>query len=318
MTFRRIGSRVLRKVFSSQMELRDLRREHQRKLAELQKNTELTHEQWVEKVKSQYKHATGHELNLENPKRFTEKIQWRKLYENDPRYSALADKYAVREYVREKIGEEYLIPLLGVWDSAEKIRFWKLPNSFVLKTNNASGTNIIVKDKQAIDKATVREVLSFWLRMPFWAKTGELHYKAITPRIIAEKNMLSENANDLLDYKFYCFSGKPVFCQIISDRFSEEHIDFYDMQWRHQDFIGLNPKCKNSPNRHKKPACFDEMKSVTERLSESFPFVRVDLYEVDGKPFFGEMTFTPASGNGVFSPDIWDYHLGELWKEDKQ
>lgn len=174
--------------------------------------------------------------------------------------------------------------------------------------------NLIVNDKHDIDKQETIEQLSFWLKIPFWSISGELHYKKIPPKIIAEKNMLPYEEKDLADYKFFCFGGLPLFCQVITNRKDDEHIDFFDMDWHHQSFIGLNSKSTNSPLKIPSPNCFDEMKRLATSLAQGFDFVRVDLYEIDGRVYFGEMTFTPGSGMGCFDPDEWDYKLGSFWK----
>lgn len=289
---------------------------HKYQLQAIDQYREMTEEEIVVKITEQYESSTGHTLHLDNPQRFTEKIQWRKAFDRDPVYSRISDKYAVHEWVKKKIGEEYLIPLLGVWESEKDIDFKSLPQQFVLKTNNASGTNTIVTDKSKIDKRIVRENYRFWLQYPFGFNTMELHYNAIKPLIIAEKFMVQPGSNDLTDYKFFCFDGNPMYCQVITDRRDAECIDFFDMEWSHQiyKFNNLNNKGK----KIQKPENYNEMIYLSRVISKGFSFVRVDFYEIDGKIYFGEMTFTPASGLNVFSPDDWDYRLGELWDINKQ
>ena len=311
MTYRHFAGQILRKLFTYRMTVRD----HKIKLERVQPNVHLTREQWIDEIKEQYKDKTGHELDLEHPKRYTEKIQWRKLYDNDPLYSVLADKYAVREWVKEKIGEEYLIPLLGVWDKAEDIDFSLLPDSFVLKTNNAYNTNIIVRNKKDIKKKYVIEQLNHWLAFPFWAKSGQFHYKDIPPRIIAEKFMHCEGMDDLVDYKFLCFHGKPYCCTVEVDRYHGHKQLVYDSDWNPQGWRINEFEAYNGSME--KPAQLEAMLALVETLCEGFSHVRVDLYLVDQKIYFGEMTFTPGSGFVSIIPDEYDYILGEQWTIDQ-
>ena len=266
-----------------------------------------------------YQKKTGNELDLCSPKRLTEKIQWRKLNDRDPIYSKLSDKYFVRDWVKSKIGEEYLVPLLGHWKRFNEIDFSKLPDQFVLKTNNASHTVIIVKDKKCFMRHmwAAKKRIEYWLRMPFAYTEGlELHYLNIEPQIIAEELLCPENGkHDLEDYKFHCFNGEPVLCQVIGERTKGETIDFFDMEWNHMSV--RRPPYPNAENTDK-PINFEEMKHIAEKLSRGFQYVRVDLYEQGGKIYFGEMTFTPASGMMRFAPDEWDYKLGKLWNINTQ
>lgn len=262
-----------------------------------------------------YKQKTGRVLDLEDPHRFTEKIQWRKLYDRDPIYTKLSDKFTVREWVSSKIGEEHLVPLLGVWDHFSDIDFETLPNQFVLKTNNASHTNIIVDNKKMFlkTKESAKRRMEYWLKTPFAFLIGlELQYQAIKPRILAEQYLVPElGKKDLTDYKFFCFSGVPYLCQVIGNRSVGETIDFYDEKWEHVSIS--RPPYPNASDLQPKPSKYEEMLSIASELSKGFAFVRVDLYEYKDKVFFGEMTFTPANGMMIFKPDEWDYKLGSLW-----
>ena len=260
-----------------------------------------------------YSERSNRPLHLDAPVRLTEKIQWRKIYDESPVYTMLSDKYACRAWVEKKIGKEYLVPLLGVWDKFEDINPSALPEQFVLKTNNGCRTNLVVTDRSELDWDKAQKSFQKWLKMPFWCFNYEPHYRAIEPKIIAEEFLPSNMESGLTDYKFYCFSGAPVFCQVITGRTSTECIDFFDMEWKHCSFVGLNPKCKNAPLPIPKPEQFEELKEVARKLSEGFAFVRVDLYNTNGKVYFGEMTFTPSGGYGGFNPDEWDERLGNLW-----
>lgn len=269
----------------------------------------LKPEQYERELELWYRKRTGKILNLKAPKTFNEKIQWMKLYDSMPLKTQLADKYLARDWVKEKIGEEYLIPLLGVWDSFDEINFDKLPNQFALKTNHGSGWNVIVKDKATFNKAEAKSKFDQWIRKNYAFVGLELHYKDIQPKIIAEQYI--ENAEGLIDYRFYCFNGKPV--QVWVDIYSgmPQHMrSIFDMEW--------NPvpmKCTwpdGGELLSKEPENFQEMKTLAQKLSKDFSFIRVDFFEVDGKIYVGEMTFTPMNGSGVFEPSHWDRTLGDL------
>lgn len=311
---RQFVGHILRKLFPARMEVLDKKRSNKEKLKRIQGNVHLTKEQWIETIKEQYKNKTGNELDLEQPQRYTEKIQWSKLYDDNPLYSVLADKLMVREWVKEKIGDEYLIPLLGVWDKAEDIDFNHLPDSFVLKTNNASATNIIVRNKKEINKNLIIEQLNHWLVYPFWAKWGEFHYKDICPKIIAEKFIQSERTDDLTDYKFICFNGEPYCCTVEIDRYHGHKQVVYDMDWKPQSWR-IN-SFESFTGSIEKPLQFEKMLSLVKTLCEGFSHVRVDLYLIRQEIFFGEMTFTPGSGYVNFIPDEYDFILGEQWALD--
>ena len=303
MTVRHIAGVIIRKVFpgliefrNSQKEFQKLRIEHADSLSQIRKNTELSREEWIEKIKAQYKQAMGCELNLDNPSKLTEKIQYRKLFEHNPLYAKLTDKYAAREWVKEQIGEEYLIPLLGVWDRAEDIPFKSLPNEFVLKTNNGSGMNIIIRDKKSINRKMIVEQLDYWLKYPFWAQFGEFHYKDIKPKIIAEE-YINQMDGDLLDYKIYCFDGNPSFIQVIGERDITRHTGrqaIYDFKWNRLPWTTETYPAFS--HEITKPVLLDELYRIGKILSKGFGFVRVDLYIIDDQVKFGEMTFTPRYG----------------------
>lgn len=275
---------------------------------------ELDEIEYPKYLKKWYYDATGNQLDLQEPQRFTEKIQWLKLYDSTPVKTLLADKYLVRSWVAEKIGEEHLIPLYGVWDCFENIDFGKLPDSFVLKCNHGSGMDIKVENKNVLNKKGAKKKFDQWMKIDFafMMQSFELHYQDIPRKIIAEKYMKNGSASDLQDYKFYCFHGKPVYCQVICDRSIGETIDFFDMEWNHMSFVGLNPEVSNSSEAICKPKTFDIMKNAAEILSKEFSFVRVDLYEIEDKMYFGEMTFTPGAGSGGFRPDKMDFELGSM------
>lgn len=266
------------------------------------------------KISKIYKKRIGKNINWNNPTTYTEKMQWEKLYDNNPLKAELSDKYLVREWVKEKIGEKYLIDIYGVWDSFSEIDFKKLPKSFVLKTNHGSGTIYIVKDKNKMDYNEVKNLFDDWMQMDYAFCTGfELHYSKIRRRIIAEKYIETDN-DDLQDYKFLCFDGKPYFCWVDVGRFSNHKRNVYDLDWNLQKWN--QSEYGNTDETIPKPNNFSEMIKIAEKLCQGFSHVRVDLYNVKGKIYFGEMTFTNGSGFDKIVPDEYDLILGNMWKLD--
>ena len=271
-------------------------------------------EKYIKKI---FKLRVGMELNLDNPRTFNEKIQWLKLYDRKPEYTHMVDKYAVKEYVANIIGEEYIIPTLGVWDNVEDIDFDKLPNQFVLKCTHDSGGIVICSDKTKLNLKAAKAKLIRGLKKNFYVQSREWPYKNVKPRIIAEKFVEAVGHSDLPDYKFYCFNGEPIYCQVIRDRNTKETIDFYDMEWNHMPFVGLNPIAENGATPVVRPLKLDDMITVCQKLSKGIPFSRIDLYVVNEKVYFGEITFFPASGMGEFRPKEWNYTFGSWIKLPK-
>ena len=263
---------------------------------------------------------TGKRMNWRSPQTFTQKLQWLKIHDRTPKFTKMVDKISAKEYVASTIGEEYVIPTLGVWNSFDEIDFALLPDQFVLKTNNGSGSNgvVVCKDKSSFDKKTARELLNSSLSSNTYELLREWPYKNIAPKLFAEEfitdNSAEEEKADLTDYKFFCFNGVPSYCQVIKDRSSKETIDFFDSNWEHQPFIGLNPQAVSSTTPIQKPAMYFKMLSIARTLSEGLPFARIDLYQTGKKIYFGEITFYPASGFGRFSPDEYDRILGDMIK----
>lgn len=256
-------------------------------------------------------------LNLENPQSFNEKLQWLKLYDRKPEYTCMVDKYEAKKYVAERIGEEYIIPTLGVWNSFDDIDFTTLPNQFVLKTTHDSGSVVICKDKNSFNYENAKKSLTNSLRRDYYLEHREWPYKNVPPRIIAEKYMSdNQNAADeessLKDYKFYCFSGEPKFLYI-SDRMDDHtkaRVSFANMKWESAPFGRTDYReFEELPER---PQHFEEMIKLARVLSEGFPFLRVDLYEINKKVYFGELTFHPCAGFMPFKPEEWDKKLGQL------
>lgn len=261
-------------------------------------------------IKLQYRIATGRKLNLKDSKRFTEKLQCYKLYHRDPLMTQCADKYSVREYIISKGYGNILVPLYGFYDRPEDIDFKKLPSKFILKTTNGSHTNILCKDKSKLDIECTRNTLNNWLNL--WAgKVGrEWAYYDIKPRIICEKLLKDEN-NDLIDYKFICFDGEPFCLYVIAERYLEDGAKlgiynnrFDKMPYVKSDFRGLT----TDPV---KPQNFEVMLEIARDLSRDFPHVRVDLYNIHGEIYFGELTFYDSSGYQGYLPDEFDFILGE-------
>ena len=254
----------------------------------------------------------GKKINLKNPQTFNEKLQWLKLYNRKPLYTILVDKYAVKEYVANKIGKEYIIPTLGIYNSVKEIDFDKLPNQFVLKATHDSNSTIICKDKNIFNKQEAKEKLNKTLKNNFYYIGREYPYKNVPRRIIAEQYMKDNKTKELRDYKFFCFNGKPIYCQVISDRTTNECIDFFDMNWNHQPFTGLVKNFPNCSTKPQKPNSFEQMKNACKILSKDIPFIRADFYEINNKMYFGELTFYPANGFGKFYPEEWNTKIGNL------
>ena len=256
----------------------------------------------------------GKYLNLNHPQTFQEKLQWLKLYNRQPEYTMMVDKYAVKKYVASVIGEEYIIPTLGVWDSFEEIDFSTLPGKFVLKCTHDSGRVVICKDKSKFDYNLARRRINKAMRTNYYLRSREWPYKDVKRRIIAEKFMEEavRPTTTLADYKFFCFNGEPKYCQVIQDRDTKETIDFFDMEWNHQKFVGLNPAAGPAALCPQKPSNFSDMKRIAQDLSRDIPFSRIDLYEINDKTYFGEITLYPASGMSVFNPDEYGEILGKM------
>lgn len=256
----------------------------------------------------------GYRLNLKNPQTFSEKIQWLKLYDFRPKYTKMVDKVAVKKIVADIIGDEYIIPTLGVWNSFDEIDFDSLPDRFVLKTSHGGGGGgvVVCPNKNKLDKIVAQKIINSSLRKDISRSYREKPYRDVPRRILAEKYLTNGYDKDLPDYKFYCFNGEPCYCQVIRDRHSKETIDFYDMEWKHQEFIGLNPIAHNGQTPVACPQNFKTMQNICRQLAKDIPFIRVDLYEVNKNVYFGETTFYPASGMGIFIPNDWNSILGDL------
>lgn len=253
-------------------------------------------------AKGEYKRITGERLNLNHPKNLIEKIIWMQFHTDTSLWTECADKYAVREYVK-KCGLANILPqLYGVWDNPEDINWAELPDKFVLKTNNSCGQIIIVRDKTKLDVKHTSLKLKKWLHSKYGFHNAQLHYLKIKPRIIAEElledSSLPTNAN-LVDYKIHCFNGTPEACLVVSGRSDAVHyVTYMDMNWNNISDYALNPQSKYYGNKQfNKPENFDKMQEYARILSQGIPQVRVDFYDIHGKIYFGEMTFTPGFGS---------------------
>ena len=263
-----------------------------------------------EYIKRRYKIVVGKDLNLENPTLYTEKLQWLKLYDHNPKYTLMVDKYNVKNYVKEKIGEKYIIPTINVWDRFEDIDFDLLPNKFVLKCTHDSGSVVICKDKEKLNLKKVKKRIKKYLKRNYYICSREWPYKDVHPRILAEKYMEDENDGELRDYKFFTFNGEPKIVYITQGRTEtcETVADFFDMNLNH---LNLEIDHKMSMERPHPPKNFELMKGFARILSEGTPQLRVDFYEVNGNVFFGEMTFFHCSGLMKFTPNEWDLEFGK-------
>lgn len=254
----------------------------------------------------------GEDLHLDNPQTFNEKLQWLKLYDRKPEYTIMVDKYKARKYIKEKIGEEYLIPLLGVWDKAEDIDFDALPNQFVLKCNHNSGLGMyICKDKSKLTEnqiKAIRKNLAKGLKQDYYLAGREWPYKDVPRKIIAEKYMEDETGQ-LRDYKFYCFNGEPKIIMINSDRETgKTKADYFDMDF---NWLDLKWGYEHALVKPLKPINFEKMKELAVVLSKNIPELRVDFYEVNNKIYFGELTFFDGSGFDKIEPKEWDKKIGD-------
>lgn len=257
----------------------------------------------------------GKLLSLKYPRTFNEKLNWLKLYNRKSEYINMVDKFAVKDYVVEKIGAEYVIPTLGIWNTPEEIDFKSLPSKFVLKTTHGGGGNgiVICKNKGIFDHKTAILKLDKAMKMDIYTSYREWPYKNVPRKIIAEQYLVDESGLELKDYKFFCFNGQVKFCKVDFDRFIEHRANYYDPSWNLLPF-GENVCLPNFNKKLNCPLNFDKMVDLAQRLSKDIPFARIDLYNISGHIYFGEITFFPAGGFGKFSPNEWDTIIGEWIK----
>jgi len=266
-------------------------------------------------LRIKYRLKMGKKLDLINPKTFNEKLQWLKLYDRKPEYTNMVDKYEARKYIAEKIGEEYLIPLLGVWGKVEDIDFEQLPNQFVLKPNHTSGNVYICKDKSKINYEELKKEIDSWMKREYYWVHREWPYKNVKPRIICEKYMVDESGYELKDYKIFCFNGKPEYVEVDFNRQVEHKLNPYDFDWNPLNFCD---ESKNDYNANiKKPERLEEMRNIAGKLSEQMDFLRVDFYSINNEIYVGELTLYPGSGYIKFDPPETDLKYGESLKLTK-
>jgi hypothetical protein len=262
-------------------------------------------------IQTRYKEIFGVSPNLDNPRTFNEKLQWKKLYDQNLLYPQCVDKYKVRDFVKERLGEAYLIPLLQVATHPTRLELDKLPDAFIIKVNHGSGQNMLVEDKNTIDWKKVYKKLNKWLRTNHYFSGREWPYKYVKPMITVEALLRDEKGQLPLDYKFHCFkhgTEHEILIQVDVDRFTKHTRNFYDINWQ------LQPFSLHYPNYHgqlEEPRNFSEMIHAVRKLAQGFDFVRVDLYNVSGKIYFGELTFFPGSGVEKFDPPEYDLIWGE-------
>jgi hypothetical protein len=262
-------------------------------------------------VKAYFRLVMGKKLNLKNPQTYSEKLQWLKLYDRKSVYTQMVDKFDAKEYVANIIGDEYIIPTIGVWDKFDDIDFDQLPDQFVLKTTHDTGGVIVCKNKTILDINAARIKICKHLRNNPFYLTREWPYKNVKPRIIAEKLLVNNSNEELLDYKFYCFNGVVKCILLCSNRDAAKNnlcLDFYNLKWEktHYKFT----KYANNVICFPRPKNYDLMVKFSEKLSTNIPSIRVDFYEVNGHLYFGELTFTTTSGFSSYEPIEWDYIMG--------
>lgn len=260
-------------------------------------------------LKLLYNVKTGDKLNIDNPQTLNEKLQWLKIHDRKPIYTKMVDKYEVRKIIADRIGEEYLIPLLGVWNSFDEIDFDKLPDQFVLKCTHDSGGLCICTDKSKFDKVAARKKINHCMKRNYYLNTREWPYKDVKPRIIAEAYMVDESGWELKDYKIFCFNGRPDYVEVDFNRTIKHKLNPYDFDWNPLNF------CDSSKNDYSanipKPKRLMEMKAIAAEMSKGMDFLRVDFYSIDDKIYVGELTLCPGSGFIAFDPKETDLVYGK-------
>ena len=265
-------------------------------------------------LKIRYRLLIGKKLNLKNPQTFNEKLQWLKLNDRNQNYTKMVDKYEAKEYVASVIGKQYIIPTYGIYDKFDDIDFEKLPNEFMIKCTHDSGGVVACKDKSKFDYIKARQIINKSLKRNYYYSGREWPYKNVKPRIIVEKFINELSNEEIKDFKFFCFDGKPEIMYVSEglENHNTARLDFFDMDFKLSD-------CKRTDYKHlnsipQKPITFEKMKEFASKLSSNIPHVRVDFYEVDGNLYFGELTFYTCSGYIPFEDDLWDKKLGDYIK----
>ncbi len=259
-------------------------------------------------IRRNFRRRFGRPLDLANPTTFSEKLCWLMINNRSPTLTQCADKYAVRDYVKERAGGEILNELYGVWDQPDDVDFRALPTSFVLKVTWGWAMNLFCRDKSVLDVPAARTQLRSWMRRNHYWTAREWPYKNIRARIIAERFLQSEDASPPKDYKIYCFNGTPRMIQVDSDRFTHHTRDMFDLNWQPYPFTYVHPRC---PETIPRPRNLDQMLDIARKLSLGMVFVRIDLYSVKGQTVFGEMAWYPEGANGLFDPARYDRVIGD-------
>lgn len=260
--------------------------------------------------------AVGKFINFKSPEGYNEKLQWLKINRKNPEYSKLVDKLAVRDHIKNTLGEEYLFPLLGVFNSFDEINFAELPNQFVLKCNHDSGSTKVIKDKSALTEKDFKELRTHFsnrLKHDYFYAGREYPYKGIKSCIMIEKLMVDTGKSDITDYKFFCFDGVPKVLLVATDRQTDCRFDYFDMDFNHLDIIDHFPQ---SEKPIPKPLCFDKMKELAAQLSQGIKTVRMDFYEINGQIYFGEYTFFSGGGFDLYIQPEWEKQMGDWIKLD--
>ena len=260
-------------------------------------------------LKMQYLLKFGKRLNLKNPRTFNEKIQWLKLYDRKPEYTVMVDKYEAKKYIADIIGEQYVIPTLGVWDSFDDIDFDALPDSFVIKCTHDSGGLVICRDKSKLDLAAARKKIEKCFKNNYYHTAREWPYKDVKPRIIAEPYLVDESGVELKDYKIFCCNGVAKYIEVDFNRHIVHKLNPYDFDWNPLNFCD---KSKNDYGANiPKPKRLEDIRSIAEKLSANMTFLRVDFYSIDEQIYVGELTLYPGGGFVAFEPEEWDLKIGE-------
>lgn len=264
-------------------------------------------------LKIKYKLIMGKKIDLQNPQTFNEKLQWLKLYDRNHQYTQMVDKYEAKKYVASIIGEEYIIPTIGIYNSFDEIDFKKLPNKFVIKCTHDSGGLILCKNKEKLDIAKAKKKIDKCMKNNYYYKHREWPYKNVKPRIIIEEYLEDKIIKKMIDYKFFSFNGNPKIMYVSDNSHTDnQHCCFYDMNYKKLDI--KRKDYQEFEKEIKKPNNFEKMIEFSKILSKDIPHVRVDWYEINGKLYFGELTFFTCSGFIPFDPEEWDYKLGEMLK----
>lgn len=259
-----------------------------------------------------YRAVTGKKLHLNPPVTYNEKLQWLKLHDRKPEYTNMVDKYEVRKFVAERVGEKYLVGVLGVWDKAEDIDFTALPSQFVLKCTHDCGGLIICRDKESLDIEAAKRKLDDCLKTNFYWQGREWPYKNVKPRIYAEEYLADIGDSQLTDYKVFCFDGKPQLIQVDYDRYSGHKRQFFDCDWNRLDISFHFPS--DNTKQIPRPEVLEEMLVLARQLSAGFPHLRTDFYIVGNRLYVGEMTFFHGTGFGKWWPEGTDAWLGQFLK----